>query len=154
MGQKSTYTPEAGATICAGLAEGRSMLSICQENGISYEAARNWERDIPEHATNSARAREIGCHALADQCIEIADDDSRDWEPVRNQDGEVIGIKVDGEHVQRSKLKIDTRMRLLGKWLPKVYGDKVSAELSGPDGSKIFEKVVIEIVKAETGAGK
>ena len=72
------------------------------------------------------RARENGCHALAAQCLAIADNDTRDWEPVKDQYGQVIDIRVNGEHVQRSRLKIETRMRLIGKWLPKIYGDKVA----------------------------
>jgi len=126
MSRSSTYTKEDGETICAALAEGHSLLSICQATGISYEAARRWEDDVPEHSTNSARARVIGCHALAEQALQIADDSERDWEAIKDQDGQVIGIKVNGEHVQRSRLRIDTRMRLIGKWLPKIYGDKVA----------------------------
>lgn len=126
MSRNSTYTTWAGETICAGLAEGHSLLSICEAMGIDHATARRWESEIPEHATNSTRAREIGCHALADQCIDIADQAARDWVPVKDNEGNIIDIKVDGEHVQRSRLRIDTRMRLIGKWLPKVYGDKVA----------------------------
>lgn len=144
-GQKSTYTTWAGETICAGLAEGHSLLSICEAAGISYEAARRWEEDVPEHATNSTRARAIGCHALGEQCLEIADNSERDWEPVRDSEGAVIGIKVDGEHVQRSKLRIETRMRLIGKWLPKVYGDKTTIA-GDPDQPLKFEKIERTII--------
>ena len=126
-GQPSTYTAWAGETICAGLAEGHSLLSICDAMGVSYEAARNWERDIAEHATKSMRAREIGCHAMADGCIAIADDGRNDW--MENHGQDAPGWKLNGEHLQRSRLRIDTRMRLLGKWLPKVYGEKI--ELAG-----------------------
>jgi len=126
VAQASTYNKEDGETICAALAEGHSLLSICEAMGISYSAAVRWEQDIPEHAANSTRAREIGCHAMAQQCLQIADDDTRDWEPIKDQDGQIIGVKVDGEHVQRSKLRIETRMRLIGKWLPKIYGDKLA----------------------------
>ncbi len=126
MGQKSTFNQEDADTICYALAEGHSLLSICEAMGIPYSTACQWERDNPEHAANSTRARELGCHYLADQCLTIADDTDQDWEPVKDKDGQVVGIKVDGEHVQRSKLRIDTRMRLIGKWLPKVYGDRTT----------------------------
>ena len=126
MAAKSTFNQEDADTICAGLAEGHSLLSICEAMGLPYGTAYQWEVDNPEHAKNSARAREIGCHLLAEQCIRIADDDTRDWEPVKDADGQVIDVKVNGEHVQRAKLRIDTRMRLIGKWLPKIYGDKIA----------------------------
>ncbi len=127
MGQKSTYTAWAGETICAALAEGHSLLSTCEAMGISYEAARRWETDIPEHATNVARAREFGCHALAEQALAIADT------PVM---GIVTTTKADGSVEERAedmtahrRLQIDTRKWLIARWLPKVYGEK--AEVSG-----------------------
>lgn len=127
MGQVSKYTPEWGRTICIGLSEGRSLLSVCRDNNIPYEAAKNWERDIPEHATNSARAREVGCHALADQCLNIADTPLLGEERTTKADG---GVEVkEGDMLAHRKLQIDTRMRLLGKWLPKVYGDKLDIDL-------------------------
>lgn len=145
MRTKSSYTPEHGKLICDGLAAGRSLLSVCKEAGLSYEAAKNWERDIEEHRTNSLRAREIGCHAMAEQCLEIADDARNDW--METHGAGDVGYKVNGENIQRSRLRIDTRMRLLGKWLPKVYGEKVA--LTGEDGRPVFEKILVEVVKAK-----
>lgn len=124
MAQASKYTKKDGDTICSGLAVGKSLMAICKEHGISYEAAKRWERDIDEHATASLRAREIGCHALAEQCLEIADT------PLI---GEIRTTKADGaveirheDMTAHRRMQIDTRMRLIGKWLPKVYGDKVA----------------------------
>ncbi len=124
MGQKSTYTEWHGEMICAGLAEGHSLLSICEALGISYEAARRWETDVAEHATNVARAREMGCHALAEQALQIAD---------TPQLGIVRTTKADGSIEERAedmtahrRLQIDTRKWLISRWLPKVYGDKVA----------------------------
>lgn len=146
MAQESTYTEWAGETICAALAEGHSLLSICEAMGIPYETARRWERDIPEHAVNSARARELGCHYLAEQCLDIADDARNDWMERLDRDGKGIGWALNGDHVQRSKLRIDTRMRLIGKWLPKIYGDKVAVG-AAEDMPRMFEKVVVEVVR-------
>jgi len=129
MPWKSTYNREDGETICYALSEGHSLLSICEAMGIPYSTAMRWEVEVPEHAKNSARAREIGCHALADGCLEIADDGRNDWMEQHGQDSP--GWKVNGEGIQRSRLRIETRMRLLGKWLPKVYGEKLA--LGGAD---------------------
>lgn len=130
-GQPSKFNQEDADTICEALAEGHSLLSICEAMGIPYSTAAQWEADHPEHGVKSTHARALGCHVMAMQCLTIADNDTRDWEPVKDADGQVIGIRVDGEHVQRSKLRIETRMRLIGKWLPKVYGDKLA--LGGAD---------------------
>jgi hypothetical protein len=126
MAQKSTYTEWHGEMICAGLAEGHSLLSICEALGVPYETARQWEVDIPEHGGNSARARELGCHYIAEQCLEIADDARNDWMQRHANKDDAPGWAINGEHVTRSRLRIDTRMRLIGKWLPKIYGEKVA----------------------------
>ena len=127
MGQKSTYTQWAGEMICAGLAEGKPLLSVCEALGIAYSTAMDWERDIQEHGVNSTRARVVGCHAMADRCIEIACNPMIGEERTIKPDG---SIEVrEGDMIQHRKLMIDTHLRLLGKWLPKVYGDKV--ELGG-----------------------
>lgn len=124
MAQQSTYTPEDGETICAGLAEGRSLLEITEAMGIPYSTAYGWEKDIPEHAENSARARESGYRALSEQCLKISDTPMIGEERTVKPDG---SIEVrEGDMLGHRKLMIDTRLRLLGKWAPKVYGDKLA----------------------------
>lgn len=140
----STYTPDIGAGICAGLAEGRSLLSICKAIGVAYETARGWERDIPQHSMNAARAREHGCHALADQALEIANTPQLGVIRIHKADG---GIEEREEDmIAHRRLQIDTRKWLLSKWLPKTYGDKV--ELNGPGGGPI-QVARIELVALE-----
>ncbi len=129
MAQESHYTPEKGAAICELLAQGVSLLAATKRLGIPYTTARNWEDDVPQHGADSMRARAKGCHALAEEALEIADTPEM---------GEEVTIKADGsEEVKRGdmihhrRLRIDTRMRLIGKWLPNVYGDKQQIEHSG-----------------------
>jgi hypothetical protein len=43
-----------------------------------------------------------------------------------------------GDTVDRSRLMMDARKWLASKLAPKKYGDKVSAEVSGPDGGPQF----------------
>ncbi len=124
MAQKSTFNQEDADTICYALAEGHSLLSICEAMGIPYTTAKRWEADLPEHAANVARARELGCHALAEQALQIADTPCL---------GEVRTTKADGtvevrqeDMTQHRKLQIDTRKWLLSRWLPKVYGDRTT----------------------------
>ena len=63
---------------------------------------------------------------MADEMLEIADDGSNDW-MLRNGSGkELHGLN--GEHIQRSRLRLDTRKWLLSKALPKIYGDKLPVE--------------------------
>lgn len=124
MGQASTFDPQDAETIYEALSEGRSLLSICEAMGISHSTARKWEQDFPEHAASSARARELGCHYLAEQCLQIADTPLMGEERTLKADG---GMEVrEGDMLQHRKLQIDTRMRLIGKWAPKLYGEKLA----------------------------
>lgn len=104
----------------------------------------DWKAAHPEFSADFGRAREDGFDALAEETLQIADDDSRDWEPVRT-DGVITGIKVDGEHVQRSKLRIETRLKLLAKWDPRRYGDKVALVGGGPGDSPIRHEGVVDV---------
>lgn len=129
-GSGSLYTEALAQAICERLAQGESLSSICRDEGMPpASTVRQWERDREDFATVSQRARELGCHALADECLEIADDSRNDFMDARAEEGDEQAGKFNGEHVQRSRLRIDTRMRLLGKWLPKVYGERT--ELAG-----------------------
>lgn len=122
------YTQATADAICKRLAEGESLRAICRSIDIPESTVRNWEMSHEQFAAQSARAREIGCHSMADEMLEIADDGTNDW--MKRAESKGGGYEVNGEHIQRSRLRIDTRMRLLGKWLPKVYGDKTDVNLS------------------------
>jgi tyrosyl-tRNA synthetase len=75
-----------------------------------------------------AEAREAQAHALADDLLEIADDGRNDW--MAKNDGENAAYELNGEHVQRSRLRLDTRKWLASKILPKVYGEKITQEVT------------------------
>ena len=63
---------------------------------------------------------------MADELLEIADDGSNDW-MMRQHSGDQ-SYAANGEHIQRSRLRLDTRKWLLSKALPKIYGDKLPVE--------------------------
>lgn len=74
-----------------------------------------------------ALAREAQADYLADESIEIADDARNDWMEAReNEQSE--GWKLNGEHVQRSKLRIDTRRWFASKIAPRKYGEAVKVQ--------------------------
>ena len=83
-----------------------------------------------------AAAREAQADYLAEELLEIADDATNDWMQRRREDGTIATV-LNGEHVQRSRLRIDTRKFLLAKLQPKKYGDHVTTALTGPNGGPI-----------------
>jgi len=165
-GAKPTlYSDELGETICLRLAEGESLNAICKDEDMPAESTvRSWAIN-PEHpiSANYVRAREIGYYKMADEMLEIADDGTNDWMVRAGQDEEGCAYSINGEHVSRSKLRVDTRKWLLSKSLPKVFGDKVVNEHTGRDGealalgasSQDIARAVMDVLKeAKLEAGQ
>lgn len=133
-------TPEIAETIIEGLSEGIPLRQLARLHGFSKSAFYDWVKDDAEFAGRIARARDEGFDAIAEEALEIADDGSNDW---MEREGRTI---VDSDHVQRSRLRIDTRLKLLAKWNPKKYGDK---QLIGSDPENpIPQGFTVNFVKA------
>lgn len=123
-------TPEVEAEILRRLSSGEPLTWICRDEGMpSATTWREWCRADEGLDIAHARARNDGFDAIAEQCIEIAEDGTNDYVD-RVRDGKVEKT-FDAEHVQRSKLRVETRLKLLAKWDPKRYGDKLQTEHSG-----------------------
>lgn len=144
MGRPVTYTSGIAERICARLADGESLRAICRDEDMPPESTvRLWVVDDREgFAAQYARARDVGLDAMADEILEVSDDGSNDWMERQDSDGKGVGWQLNGEHVQRSRLRVDTRKWLLSKMAPKRYGDKL--QHTGPDGEG---PVVVNVVK-------
>ncbi len=124
MGRPSTYTDETAQAICARLATGEPLAVICRDEGMpAVRTVSLWKEDHPDFAAEFARARDEGYDVIGADCMGIADDARNDW--MRSKQGEKV---LDAEHVQRSKLRIETRLKLLAKWDPKRYGDRLNVD--------------------------
>lgn len=137
-------------TILDGLAEGIPLAALCRQPGMPcVTTVWNWEKADPELAESIARAREAGEEWLAAECLEIADDARNDWME-RNQQGGATGPMVNSEHIQRSKLRIDTRLKLLAKFNPRRWGEKVLH--ADADGEKMVPPTItVEFVNPANG---
>ena len=100
------------------------------------------DREKAEFRDQYAHARAMQADRLFDEAIEIADDASADW--VETDDGKKV---LNHEHVQRSRLRVDTRKWAAGKLAPKRYGDKLQHTGDGggpirvaPDLSRLTDK--------------
>ncbi|WP_447887264.1 terminase small subunit-like protein [Serratia fonticola] len=137
-GRPSDYTEELAEIICLRLAEGESLRSVCRDDEMpSKQAVLRWLARNEQFRAQYVRAKEEGAEAIAEELFDIADDGTNDWMEKLDKDGEAIGYQLNGEHVQRSKLRIDTRKWYLSKIMPKKYGDKVTNEIVGKDGGAI-----------------
>lgn len=154
MGRPSDFTQEIADQICTKLADGNSLRSICKgEEFPGISTVIRWlaikEDPFATFRAQYARAREAQADTLFDECLEIADDGSQDTKTVQ-RGGETVEV-VDQEHIQRSRLRVDTRKWMAGKLRPKVYGDKL--ELSGnKDAPLVVERVMFTEPPAKQSA--
>jgi hypothetical protein len=132
MGRPSTFTQAVADIICDRLADGEPLRAICRDDGMpSWRTVYDWMRAHEEFSTRIADARELGFDAIAEEALLIADEPK---EGIRREQSET-GVKtVSEDMLGHRKLQIETRLKLLAKWNPKKYGDKLSAELTGPNG--------------------
>lgn len=130
MGRHSTFTQEIADEICERISKGEPLAQICRDERMpAVRTVSLWKETQDGFAANFVRAREDGFDALAAQCLDIADETSRD--NIATEDGE----RPNTEWISRSKLRVETRLRLLAKWDPKRYGDKL--ELSGDKNAPV-----------------
>lgn len=149
MGRPSDYSEEVTFRICARLADGESLRAICRDEDMPDKATVfRWLAAHEEFRDQYARAREAQADTLVDEILEISDDGRNDYMANLGEGEDTLAYRLNGEHVQRSKLRVDSRKWFASKVAPKKYGDKVQAEFSGPDGGAIPFKM-IEMVGVE-----
>ena len=123
------------AAICERIAQGETLASICRSEGMPGRVTvYDWMAEHEDLADAFARAREAGMDAIADQAMQIADDGSNDTY-VDDKGFQ----RVDNDVVQRSRLRVETRLKLLAKWSPGKYGDKL--ELAGSKDAPLLVQV-------------
>lgn len=119
-GRPSKFTQEIADEICNRLSQGEPLAKICRDSHMpDPSTVGRWKEGREELSHAIARAREEGFDAIAIQCLEIADETSRDT--IDTETGE----RANSEWISRSKLRVETRLKLLAKWDPKRYGDKL-----------------------------
>lgn len=139
MGRPSKYTEAIATEICIRIMAGEPLIQICRDPKMPCErTVYTWLEDPKreEFLQRYVRARERQAERMADEIMEISDDSRNDWVERENKDGTTYEA-LNGEHVQRSKLRTENRKWLMSKLLPKKYGDRVSLEHSGPEGGPI-----------------
>jgi hypothetical protein len=136
-GRVSTYDPDIARVMCEQLSEGIPLRQIFRENeGFpAWRTVYDWmykddalgSRGVGLSAA-IAHARDVGCDAIAEDCLRIADNQLIGEEVTESEDEEGLK-KVSVKKVDmlgHRKLQIETRLKLLAKFNPKKYGDKIT----------------------------
>lgn len=128
-GRPSIKSPELISEICERVADGETLSSITRCDGMpSFPTIWKWAREDENFSKALAGAKEIGTHKIADDCIDIAD-------------------RAELEAHDR-RIRIDTRMRLIGQWNKAVYGAHSRTEITGKDGGAIQIEAQTEKLQA------
>lgn len=159
------YTPELATHVCERLSAGESLRAVCRDESMpSTTTVMKWAAEIPEFAEQYAKARTLLLQHHAEDLVDIADDGTNDWMERADKDGNCIGWQVNGEHINRSRLRVDTRKWVLSKLLPKVYGERSAVEMTGKDGAplnpadptilELGRRVAFTLMKADAAAAE
>lgn len=133
-GRPTTYTQEMATLICARMAEGESLRSICRDKTTpAMSTVFLWVSKHKEFSEQYKLAMASRADAMFEEMFDIADDGQNDWMEILDKDGDNIGWRVNGENIQRSRVRIDTRKWALSKMMPKKYSDKSPSDTSEID---------------------
>jgi predicted secreted protein len=132
-GRPSKYTPEIAKEIVERLSNAEPLRQICRDEGMpEWRTIYDWMyRDDKEVALGRgvglsaaiARAREIGYDKMAEECLELADTPKFGTKQVESEDGVIVTRE---DMLGHRKLQIETRLKLLAKWNPKKYGERLT----------------------------
>lgn len=133
MAGKTTFNQKTAGAICEAVANGQTVREVCAGEGMPTErTVYRWLAENEPFCQQYARAREAQMDRMADELLEIADDSSNDY-MLRKQGDDEIEV-ANQEHIQRSRLRVDTRKWLMSKLAPKKYGERQQVEHSGSIG--------------------
>jgi hypothetical protein len=149
-GRPSEFTQDKADYICQELAEGRSLRSICKEDGMPHAGTVcRWLATSTTFREQYAKAREAQADALFEEVLDIADEQCTtvraDKHGTKDDDGngntEVI---FDSVAVQRNRLRVDARKWMAGKLRPKKYGERI--ELAGDENSPLKIETIQRVI--------
>src|SRR6185369_16989357 len=124
MGRPTDFTQELADRICAELAEGKSLRSVClAEEMPDKSTVFRWLRRNNDFQDQYARAKEEAADALAEEILDLSD--------------AAISViksgaeKKSGAYAQAVRLQVDTRKWIMSKMKPKKYGEALDLTTKG-----------------------
>jgi hypothetical protein len=143
VGRPLEYTQEMGDYICelvSSTGYGLLKLTKLYPELPDKMTINRWRHRVPEFRAQYAQAKIEQADILAEECLEIADDDSNDIK-ITMEGNEVCNT----EFIARSRLRVDTRKWLASKLLPKQYGQKVDEDANA-DKKSLIEALIDKLV--------
>lgn len=138
-GRPPEEVPERwAASIEEWISDGKTLRSWCRLPGRpKWRTVYHWTTKDPEFAARIARAREMGRDAMAEDAydtlaeIKAGQIVTIEETPETDKDGKPIGTLITKKTVTEDmlghrKLFVEGTLKLLAKWDPKKWGDRVA----------------------------
>lgn len=128
--------------ICERLARGETLSSIARDLGMTRRGINMWREKDPVIDEQIQDAKDAGYDAIAERVRETA-----------------RGRGDSTYDVQRDKLIVDTDLKLLAKWDPRRYGDKMTLAGDAENPLAVLTDAQVEariaaLLSASAGAGE
>ena len=109
-------------SICTLIINGKTLRFALKENDVYSDTFYRWLDAEEEKSKQYARATELRAETMAEELLEIAD----------NQENDIVVIdgveKTNHDVIGRARLRLDTRKWLMSKMFSKKYGEKIQTE--------------------------
>lgn len=129
-GRPSVFSPAIEDEICARIIEGESLRSICRDDHMPGQSTVfEWLESgaYADFRSRYAQARARAAEAFEDEIIDVA-------------------RAATAEDAAAKRLHVDTLKWVMSKRAPKVYGDKITQEHTGPDGGPVQVSEVRRVI--------
>jgi hypothetical protein len=114
-GRRNIYSTKLTTEICAGLASGKSLRTVCRAKRMPAPGTVfTWLAKYPDFREQYRLAMEQRAFAIIEETLAIADDASRDYEHGSRA--------ANVEHIQRTRLRVAARQFAFAGLRPKKYG--------------------------------
>ena len=126
IGRPVTHTQDVADEFLRRLGDGQSLRAICAQDDMpSWATVWRWLDGDEGFRARYARARELQAHAIAQRALDDAEAET---------------------DAQLGRLKLDARKWFAAKVAPKLYGEKITQEHTGPEGKAAVFQVVTGVV--------
>lgn len=150
-GRPKKLTAALSRTIFERIAQGESVNRLCADPDMPCKASFfNWLATDDDFLDNYQKAKAVCAHSMAEDVLEIADDARNDFMDSLDEDDPARAVyRLNSENIQRSRLRVDARLKLMRVLNPRSYGDRTTTELTGPGGGPIETDVSLNVTFVE-----
>ena len=143
QGRPSKKTAAICHEIVERIASGEPLAQVCRDEGMpAWRTVYDWMDADADFSAAIARARDHGADLIALEALAIAD--CTDHDTRKDAQGNDV---ANNEWITRSRLRVETRLKLLAKWNPKKYGDRITH--AGDENAPLRSLVQITPVDAK-----